>query len=297
MTRNHTNFSIVGPGRVGTSVALALAQNGWVCRSIVSKTSSRRERQLLNRKFPGTKLLKSPVDLPPDFDVLFVTVRDDEVRGVISQLSEAVQVDWKGKTVFHFSGIVPLDALTELHKSGAEVGALHPISPFAQKYSPDFSRSIYYGFLGTPKALRCAREIANGLSSKLLVLHSERERAILHIASVIASNTVVIAVKSAEEMISSFVERRDVKSLLAGLLSATVVNISTKDGMSALTGPLVRGDFDVIESHMRALRGKSRILDYYRSASLLGIDELLKHESRGPHRTALNRIKKLLEVE
>ena len=297
MTRNAIKFSLVGPGRVGTSVALALERKGWVCRSIVSNPSSRREQQLLNRKFPGTKLLTSPVDLLPDFDVLFVAVRDDEVRGIISQLSKASQVDWKGKTVFHFSGIVPLDALTELHESGAAIGALHPISPFAQKYSPDFSRSIYYDFLGTPEALRYAREIAKGLRSKLLVLHSEKERAMLHVASVIASNTVVIAVKSAEEMISGFIERRDAKSLLSKLLSSTAENVSTKDGMSALTGPLVRGDFDIIESHMRALRGKSRILDYYRSASLLGIDELLKHESRGPRRTVLNRIKKLLEVE
>ncbi len=297
MTRNATKFSLVGPGRVGTSVALALARQGWVCRSIVSKPSSRREQQLLNRKFPGTKILTSPVDLLPDFDVLFVAVRDDEVPCAISQLSEAVQVNWKGKTVFHFSGIVPLDALTALHELGASVGALHPISPFAQKYSPDFSRSIYYDFLGTPKALRCAREIVKGLRSKLLVLHSEKERAMLHVASVIASNTVVIAVKSAEEMISNFIERGDAKSLLSNLLTSTAENISTKNGMSALTGPLVRGDFNIIESHMRVLRGKNRILDYYKSASLLGIEELLKHESRGPRRTALNRIKKLLEVE
>ncbi|MCL5267198.1 MAG: DUF2520 domain-containing protein [Bacteroidetes bacterium] len=297
MTRSAVDFSLIGPGRVGSSVALALSESGYSCRSIVYKPLSRRERRLLTDKFPRANLVTSPAKLLPDFKVLFIAVKDDQICDIAAELSRVSDIDWKCKTVLHFSGIVGLEALSNLQELGASTGALHPISPFAAKYSPEFARSIYYDFLGTATALRYAREIVKRLQSKLIVLHSEEERALLHIASVIASNSVVIAVKSAEEMISSFIKRRDSKSILNNLLSSTTENISSKDGIDALTGPLVRGDINVIESHIKALRGKVRVLQFYKSSSLLGIEAMLKQEHNGRRRTTLIKIKKLLEAE
>ena len=288
-------FSLVGPGRVGSSLALALVRQGAICDTLVVSRNAESELREFGNYFPSSKIVQSPSSLGRRFEVLFLTVTDDKIEDTSRELAENAGLDWKGKTVFHVSGFVKVGVLNALKRRGAHVGAFHPVSPFATKFSPERGEGICYDFLGDPKALSTARRLAAVLSSRLILLKSERERQLLHLASVIVSNFTVIGSRAAENMLASFVDRKDIDLLIHGLLSSTLSNLTESDGGKALTGPMARADADVISSHLESLENKPLLLQFYRSSSLLGIDLLLKEEHDPKRRRNLTAIKKLLE--
>lgn len=117
-----------------------------------------------------------------------------------------------------------------------------------------------------------------GLSNRNSLPKSEKQRVLLHIASAIASNSTVIAIRGAEKLISTFVDPANARDLMAGLLESTLKNMSATEGMKSLTGPLVRRDKEVVAEHMKALENEKTLLQFYRSWSLLGVELLRKTE-------------------
>ncbi|MGO9482290.1 MAG: DUF2520 domain-containing protein [Candidatus Kryptoniota bacterium] len=288
-------FSLVGPGRAGSSLARALNEAGWRCSTIVRKGKSAKESPVLMRAFHGTRIAGSIRKLSNDFDVLFIAVQDDTISVVADQLSKLEDIEWKKKVVLHLSGATDLDALSGLKRKGAKVGALHPIASFANKLEPEAARGIYYDFLGDRGAETVARRIVGQLNSKLLVLKSENQRTRLHLAGAFASNSTIVAVTCAKLLISGFVRESDATSLLRRLLQSTFENLSNSFGMESLTGPLKRGDVSVIRKHVKALENEPELLQFYVSWSLLGVEELLKVEHDAFRKARLKEIKKILE--
>lgn len=295
MTENGDVFSLVGPGRVGTSLGMALIHGGWRCDSVVVGPGKRSERTRLKREFRGSRIIGAVSRLSPDFRLLLLTVPDSDIEATASRLARVRALDWHGKVVLHVSGVAAVDTLRELKEAGASTGAFHPVSPFATKFQPDSARHIYYDFLGDDSAEKLARAVARRLSSKMLPLGSERDRALLHIAGVIASNFTVVGLRAAERSISGIVPAKDASALLRGLLASTVRNVSSAGDMNALTGPLARGDAGVIAGHLQSLENDPLLLQFYRSSSLLGIDLLIKRERNATRRRNLLKIRKLLE--
>ena len=276
MIRPLRPFSLVGPGRVGSSLAMALEGKGWECRHILPKDRSESQRRKLSSVFPAADIVERASSLADDFEILFIAVQDDEIENVVDGLLAVNNISWKSKVVLHTSGVKSVGLLQPLRGRGASVGALHPIAAFANRYQPRSASEIYYDFFGDKKAQSVARRIAGLLNSKLIILKNERQRMLLHIASAIASNSTVVAIRSAEELVSGFIHPRDAKALMTALLSSTVSNLSENEGMKSLTGPLARADIEVISDHIKALESKKTLLQFYKSWSLLGIDSLLR---------------------
>ena len=292
MTRVARSFSLIGPGRVGTSMAMSLEEEGWICKCMVRKGESRAQSKKIGSLFGSARVVAHASLMPDDFEVLLIAVQDDEIQNVAAELSTIKQIDWRAKVVIHTSGVESVESLLPLKKRGAAVGALHPIAAFANEYQPQAARGIYYDFFGDKGALSLARKITEQLASKLVILHSERQRILLHVASVIASNSTVVAIRSAEKLISEFVRPVDAKALMAGLLSSTVANLHNNSGMESLTGPLARGDIGVIRDHIKALESNERLSQFYKSWSLLGVEMLscVRQEKKA----RLNKIRKIL---
>lgn len=294
MKKKRLSFSIIGPGRVGSSLGMALLKSGCRCDSVVIERPEPSSSRVIKRHFPGVPLLNSVSLLSGEQELLLITVSDDTIQRVAKDLS--VNRNCLGKTVvLHVSGIVPVSALNPLKSVGASVGAFHPVSSFAKRFSPGKATGIYYDFFGDKRASYIAGRLANLLSSKIIRLKSERQREELHLASVIVSNFTVLGTWAADELISGFLPVNQANLLLEGLLSSTVSNLSDRKVESVLTGPLVRGDVRVIARHLGALENNPVLLQFYRSASLLGVDMLLKGVRTPARKRKLSEIRKLLE--
>lgn len=289
------SFCVVGPGRVGSSLALALIEKGWRCSSLVVGKHTRSNLNILKKHFDGVPIVGSVSSLKGRFDLVFITVSDDMIPHVAEELSRNRKLDFENVIVLHASGIIPVSVLNPLKSAGASVGAFHPVSSFAGPFSPGSAAGIYYDFFGGKRARGLARKLADELSSKVVFLHSERERELLHVASVIVSNFTVVGMRTAEKLVSGTDSRNEAKLLFEGLLRSTISNLSLKDGASSLTGPLARGDVDVIARHLKALESDPALLQFYRSASILGVDLLMESVRTPARRRKLSEIRKLLE--
>ncbi len=330
MTGSEPRFALLGPGRVGSSISLALHQKGWICASIMYSRASRTELAKLRMIFPKSQLVRSralqlsangnninrshpmtdvvsrkrstfefdgrqPQVALRDFDLLLIAVEDDKLQSVAAWLSALRSLNWKGKVVLHTSGVVRVNVLSALKSRGAAVGGLHPIAAFASRYDAEAARGKYFDFFGDRAAEVAARRITRSLRSKLLIMNSEKERGLLHAACANASNSTVVAVRSAERLISTFIDSKNATGLIESLLSSTVENLREKRRMDSLTGPLKRGDVGVVAEHMKILQSDVDVLRFYRSWSLLGTKMLLEVERDKFQRARLKEIWKLLE--
>jgi len=296
-------FSLIGPGRVGSSLAQALCEAGWRCATIVRGKGNVKELSALKLAFPESCAAESIVDLLNEFsrkdpfgDILFIAVQDDKITSIVEQLVQNENFECRGKVVFHVSGTISVQVLASLRERGASVGAFHPIAAFAKKFNSESARNIYYDFFGDQDAKSIARKITRQLKSRLLILKSEKERTLLHLAAAFASNSTVISVRSAERLVSNFIRKDDANKLMEGLLRSTLHNLYTGTGMESLTGPLKRGDVNVISQHLKALGNEHELLQFYKSWSLLGVEELLRVEHGAAKKQRLKQMKRILEA-
>src|SRR5215212_247046 len=107
--KQKSEVSIIGTGRLGTALAVALAEGGYTIRSLVARRvqSARKAASLLDAEVQvlAAKELRTLMDA----DVFFITVPDDQIQGVARDLSE-INADRK-VTALHTSGALSSDVL------------------------------------------------------------------------------------------------------------------------------------------------------------------------------------------
>ncbi len=272
MARKPT-VSIVGAGRVGGAIGLALARAGYTITAAWSRSRSGRQR--------AHSLLDVPVLEPADTaaagDVVFLSVPDDALGEMAEQIAPAVH---KGQFVVHTSGGMPVATLAPVKDAGARVGSLHPLQtvPDAQRGAEALQGAAVAVTSDNAERLALMR-LARAWGGRPFVLADEDKR-VYHAAAVFASNYVVSTIWAATTLLQS-IGIRNAGDLLSPLVRATVDNVLHRGGPKAITGPVARGDVDLVKRHVEALRNADRaegaIADAYAAlarmtASLIGDD-------------------------
>src|SRR5215472_7553938 len=128
------SVSIVGPGRLGTALALNLYGAGWRVNRLVIRAGSRRP-STLSRLARRVKADVTAVgDSVLDSRLVWITVPDDAIAKVATKLTR--KQNWRGKFVFHSSGALTSDVLSPLRERGAVVASVHPGMTFVSKSVP-----------------------------------------------------------------------------------------------------------------------------------------------------------------
>ena len=268
-------FAIIGAGRAGSSITSGLIKAGWKCTCVIDAGGSASTRSKLRKDLQHVRVERTLSSLVSDFQLLFIAVPDGKIQDVVSELKTNTNFNWKGKTVFHLSGAVEVGVLSPLASRGALSGSLHPIASFSRRFDGDRTHGIYFDYYGHPRALRNAKRVVSALNSKMIVLRSESDRIRLHAASVIASNFVTIAVRSAEKLVGEFIDGDTPARIFLPLVTGTVDNLGHTVGIQSLTGPLARKDRVIIARHLSNLKKEKSYLNFYKAASILGIELLL----------------------
>ncbi|HZI49005.1 MAG TPA: NAD(P)-binding domain-containing protein, partial [Pyrinomonadaceae bacterium] len=86
--KEKSRVSIIGAGRLGTTLAIALAAKGYSIRSLVARRvqNARKAARLLDAEVQvlAAKQIRSLIDA----DLFLITVPDDQIAGVARELSE-----------------------------------------------------------------------------------------------------------------------------------------------------------------------------------------------------------------
>jgi predicted short-subunit dehydrogenase-like oxidoreductase (DUF2520 family) len=243
--------SIVGPGNLGTALALTLPSAGYVVKFIATRPKSitSRETKGLARRVQAR--LVALGQGPLDSDLVWITVPDDAI--VATALRLAPTQDWQGKIVFHSSGALSSDDLAPLRKQGAKVASVHPGMTFVRGPAPQM-RGVAFALEGDVAAVRVAKRIVEDMGGTTHMI-KKRNKVLYHAFGSFASPLVIALMASLERVAQAAgIRSDDVKAMMVPLLVQTLRNYLQHDAASAFSGPLVRGDVATVRRHLEELK-------------------------------------------
>lgn len=253
--------AIIGAGRVGNTLAIALQRVGYPVVACASRSISSAHR--LAERLPNCAVAATPSEAARPAQVVFLTVPDDAIETV------AAEVAWAASHVaMHCSGGRPASILAPAAAAGARIAGFHPLQTFADPElgAESFPGSVV-GIEADDVTWPLLVEMAHALGASPLRV-SEANRPLYHAASVLVSNgTVGLMAVGAELWRALGVERADAVRALLPLLQGTVRNIESLGLPAALTGPVSRGDAGTVRGHVEALSSSPQLLALYRSLS------------------------------
>ena len=243
-------IGFIGAGKVGTALAVQLSSKGYPVIAVASRTMQ--SAQKLAGSVPGCKAYENVQQIADNAGLIFITTPDDTIEPV------AAKIKWnKGNLVVHCSGAGSLDILEVALKTGAQVGAIHPLQSFANveqaiKNIPGSTFAIE----GDGPIVDLLTEIAKALDGKAIVLGAGN-KVLYHAAAVMACNYFVTLMKLSTDIWQGFgVDSNEAIQALSPLVQGTINNLINVGLPNSLTGPIARGDVGTIQKHIDAFKGK-----------------------------------------
>src|ERR1700723_1107968 len=271
--------SIVGAGRLGTTLARRLRGLGWSVGAVVTR-SSRTSRAAVRKIGAGTPRGRLTRDALVA-DLILVTVPDDELKSVASSLAKLGGEQCGGKIVLHASATLDHSVLAPLGRRGAWTGSLHPMQTFTGRESHRSGPNrdgVTFAVEGDPKARRAALAIARSLGGVPVEIDS-RDKPIYHAAAVFVCGSGFPLVELALQMLVKigFTRLRAMQTLVP-LTRQMLDNVERIGPRAAWTGPLSRRDYAIVAKHTKALRSYPRdVRQAYAILALLAVRLFSKH--------------------
>jgi predicted short-subunit dehydrogenase-like oxidoreductase (DUF2520 family) len=258
-------ISVIGAGRLGTTLGRALSKTGHSIELVVTKHSAnaRRAAKLIDK---GAKPLNS-IQLehlaPPERDRLFgsnlvlISTPDDVLEAVAARLATVFRTKRSTgqRIALHTSGALSSQILKPLQTAGFAVGSLHPLISIADGNSrKNQFAGAYFCVEGNPAAVRVARSLVRELEGHSFTIDA-RSKALYHAAAVMSSGHVTALFDLAIEMLKHCgLTPRRAQQLLQPLLASATTNLSAKTPAQALTGTFARGDVVTARRHLAAMK-------------------------------------------
>jgi predicted short-subunit dehydrogenase-like oxidoreductase (DUF2520 family) len=239
---------VIGPGRAGTGLAVALAGAGYAVL-LHGRRPQRVPKPL--------SLTVGPPDAPPAWiaqaGVVVLAVPDDAIRPVAELLARAAAVS-ASQVVLHLSGIQGQEALGPLVSSGAALGSLHPLQTITDpERAPDELRGAWAALEGMPAAVVAAEALARALGMRPFRVTSAA-KAVYHAGAVFASNYFVVVEAVAQRLLQhAGLSDADAWAALQPLVRGTFEHLMEREPGAALTGPVARGDELTVRRHLASL--------------------------------------------
>jgi predicted short-subunit dehydrogenase-like oxidoreductase (DUF2520 family) len=255
-------IAIVGPGRLGKALAVGLTQAGYVISEIVSRdaASSKRKARELARKVRAHASTNKNARL--DADLVWFCVPDREIGAASRQL--AAMIDWKKKTAFHSSGALASDELRALRQMGASVASVHPMMTFVSGSIPSL-KGVPFAVEGDAAAVRRARTIAKNLGGRAFIIRKQHKAA-YHAWGSFVSPLLVSALATGEKVAGvAGLSAAEARRKMMPIVRQTLANYEALGPAAAFSGPIVRGDAEVVRKHLEALKNLTEALGVYRS--------------------------------
>ena len=241
------DVGVVGTGRAGSVIGAALKRAGHqvkACTAVTDLSKLRAEALL-----PGVAIL-SIEETVADRDLILLSIPDDVLAQVVSGLAATNAVS-PGTFVLHLSGRYGIDILRPLTELGCLPLALHHVMTFTGT-SIDLNRlsACPFGVTTHPTLRPVAETLVMEMGGEPVWV-PEASRSLYHAALTFGANNLMTLVNQTSELLES-AGITNPEALVAPLLSASLDN-ALRNGDSALTGPIARGDAETVREHLRVL--------------------------------------------
>lgn len=259
----NSQIAVVGAGRLGASLTIALARAG---RNVVAVSSRREEqREWLQSQLAATSSIRDggagrtrvcsePREAASDADVVFVTSTD----AAIAQVARFCELR-RGQYVVHCSGLLGADILADAAPE-ATPGAMHPLQTFPSRECHDLIDGISFGIESPDRVLlEWLNDLAATFNGRVVLVSGARQRAAYHAAAVMSCGLLAGLTGIAAEMWRELgVNRHEALDHMAPMIRSTAAAVAESGIPDALSGPFVRGDVDTIRAHLTATHAFNR---------------------------------------
>ncbi|HQU84367.1 MAG TPA: DUF2520 domain-containing protein [Pyrinomonadaceae bacterium] len=278
--------SIIGIGRVGGALALALDKNNYKIENLVVRTSKIAEK--ISSKLTSKPRIFSIDNFPKiESEIVFITTQDSEIENVAEKISTKIAQE---TFVFHTSGALSSEILSNLRTNEIFVGSIHPLVSISDSILGEkrFANS-FFCLEGDEKAVEKAKKIVEDLGGNSFSIES-KYKSLYHAAAVTACGHLVATIDTAIEMLGKCgLENTESQKILLPLIQSTIENLESQNTANALTGTFARADSETFDKHLKIIKENlsAEILEIY---LLLGLRSLKLAEIQG---TNFERIEKL----
>lgn len=239
-------FDIIGAGKVGKTIGKYLFNNGHKINHIVNSSleSSKKATEFIGDGTP------SSLDEIGGCDVLLIGVNDDRIRQSFLNVKDKLN---GVKAVGHFSGAYPSSILRECDEMGIGRFSIHPNASFANPQIWKRIGEIHFVMDGNESGKQIIRALFESLNIKFSEI-TESNKIFYHVGAVFASNFVVGIQEVANELYTmAGLDMETAREISLFLSKQALENVETLGVKGALTGPVVRGDYQLIEAEKMAL--------------------------------------------
>jgi len=245
------SFSIIGAGRVGRALGRRLRELGWKIGAVVtrSETTARKAVRSIGAGHAHAFLTRQVLAA----QVILVTTPDHSVAEVAEELARIGAEELRGKIVLHTSGALSSAVLAPVKKCGAAVGSMHPLQTFSGVGVPPLDGKVF-AIEGDAYAVRMARQIARTLGAVPARIEGSK-KPLYHAAGALAAGHVLALMEAATRLMTSAgMKRREAMQALLPLTRQVLENFERLGPRAAWTGPLSRRDYEVVASHIEAMK-------------------------------------------
>jgi predicted short-subunit dehydrogenase-like oxidoreductase (DUF2520 family) len=245
------SLAIIGAGRVGGALGRRLSELGWKIGAVVtrSQASARRAVRFIGAGQASAGLTRQILASR----VILIATADGQIMKVAEELARIGEEELRGTVVLHTSGAMDSSVLEAVRKRGAKVGSLHPLQSFSGVAVPTLEGRIFT-MEGETQAVRTARRIVRALGGSPVLIAGSK-KLLYHAAAAMAAGHVLAVEEAATQLLVRMGMKRSesVRALLP-LTRQVLENFERLGPRAAWTGPLSRGDYQIVGAHSVALR-------------------------------------------
>lgn len=243
-------ISIIGIGRLGGALAIALGKKGYEIENLFVRNNSN-IKKIAGLIEPQPKIISLNEAEKLDSKIVFITTQDAEIENTASELENKIN---SNSIVFHTSGALSSEILNGLKKNGCSIGSLHPLVSISDcMIGATRFKNAYFCVEGDAAAVETAEKIVESLEGKSFSIET-RFKALYHASAVTACGHLVSLIDVALEMLMKCgLEADTSKKTLLPLIKSTIENLENQTTAEALTGTFARADVKTFENHLASI--------------------------------------------
>lgn len=290
VTRKPT-VAIVGAGSLASSLAPALDAARYRVTEIISRESAsscRRARQLA-AKVGARVVTYSAADITAS--LVWFCVPDREIRASASAFANLEKGSaakslsrsagssvylrvLRGKRflpalekgpvrfAFHSSGALPSSELSPLQKKGIATASVHPLMTFVPGAWPSLA-GVPFALEGDAAATRLARRIVRDLGGESFSLPASRKPA-YHAWATMTSPLLLSFLVTLEQAAQiAGIKPADARRMSLPIIRQTLANYARLGSAKSFSGPIIRGDVEVVAKHLAVLKKNKQPSEVY----------------------------------
>jgi len=279
--KRQRSVAIIGAGRLGTALAMALSRRNYRITTLVGRRLARTRKAAALLGVPVRTLAAKDIGTIEPADLMILTTPDDQIESVAKALKKTKVGEQNPPIVFHTSGALSSSVLTTLSKRGWQTGSIHPLVSVSDPITGASAfEGAYWCLEGDRKAVQTAKTLVRDLRGFSFSIPTDC-KPLYHSAAVMTSGNVVALFATAMDLLSECgLSSRESRRVLLPLLASTTANLDRHSPEKALTGTFARGDIATVERHLESLASQ-RHQQARKIYELLGLKSLELTKANG----------------